>query len=90
MKITKVETFQLAWDEAKKARAAFVRIETEDGQFGLGEATPMSGGLAHLGVIASEMAPFLVGKDALDHAVLVDTLYHKCVKLGRKTSVTQR
>ncbi len=76
LKITKVETFQLAWDEAKKARAAFVRIETEDGQFGLGEATRWRAVLAHLNVIATEMAPFLVGKDALDHAVLVDTLYH--------------
>ncbi len=73
MKITKVETFQLAWDEAGKSRAAFVRIETEDGLFGLGEASPMQGGLASLTIIAADMAPFLVGKDALDHAVLLDT-----------------
>lgn len=88
MKITKVEAFQLAWDENKKSRAAFVRIETEDGQFGLGEATPMANGLAHLTVIAADMAPYLIGKDALDHAVLLDTLYHKCVKLGPEGVVT--
>lgn len=88
MKITKVETFQLAWDEAKKARSAFVRIETEDGLFGLGEASPMQGGLASLTIIAHDMAPYLVGKDALDHAVLVDTLLHRCVKLGPEGAVT--
>ncbi len=88
MKITKVEPFQLKWDEAGKARAAFVRIETEDGLVGLGEATPMQGGLAALTVIAADMAPFLVGKDALDHAVLLDTLYHKCIKLGPEGVVT--
>nr|WP_314260760.1 mandelate racemase/muconate lactonizing enzyme family protein [uncultured Devosia sp.] len=89
MKITKVETFQLAFDEAKpNNRSAFVRIETEDGQFGMGEASPMAGGLASLTIIAHEMAPFLVGKDALDHAVLIDTLYHKCIKLGPEGATT--
>jgi L-alanine-DL-glutamate epimerase-like enolase superfamily enzyme len=88
LKITKVEPFQLAWDEAGKSRAAFVRIETDEGLFGLGEATPMQGGLAHLTVIAADMAPYLIGKDPLDHAVLLDTLYHKCVKLGPEGVVT--
>lgn len=87
MKITKVETFQVKWDEGR-GRSAFVRIETEDGQFGLGEASPMSGGLASLIIIAADMAPYLLGKDALDHAVLLDTLFHKCVKLGPEGAVT--
>ncbi len=89
MKITKVETFQLAFDESKpNNRSAFVRIETEDGLFGMGEASPMQGGLASLTIIAHDMAPSLVGKDALDHAVLLDTLYHKCVKLGPEGATT--
>jgi L-alanine-DL-glutamate epimerase-like enolase superfamily enzyme len=83
LKITRIETFQLGWDPASPAnRSAFVRIEGEDGSFGLGEASPMHAGLASLGIIANDMAPFLVGKDALDHAVLLDTLLHRCIKLG--------
>jgi L-alanine-DL-glutamate epimerase-like enolase superfamily enzyme len=86
MKITKVDTFQIEWGEPgvprMGTRSAFVRIETEDGQFGLGEASPMQGGLASLVIIANDMASFLIGKDALDHAVLIDTLFHKCIKLG--------
>ncbi len=90
MKISRVETFQVEWGEAGKpgARSAFIRIETEDGLFGLGEASPMEGGIASLVIIARHMAPFLVGKDALDHAVLLDTLFHKCVKLGPEGAVT--
>lgn len=83
MKITQIETFQLCWDPMTPAnRSAFVRVEGEDGTFGLGEASPMHAGLASLGIIANDMAPFLIGKDALDHAVLLDTLLHRCIKLG--------
>jgi D-galactarolactone cycloisomerase len=83
LKITRVEPFQLVLGDGKNGpRTAFVRIETEDGQFGLGEASPMQGGHASLSVIARDMAPFLIGKDALDHAVLLDQLFHRCVKLG--------
>lgn len=89
MKISKVETFQLDWAEpGKGARSAFVRIETEDGLFGIGEASPMQGGLASLVIIAQDMAPVLIGKDVLDHAVLIDTLFHKCVKLGPEGATT--
>ncbi|OCJ04101.1 hypothetical protein A6U85_27415 [Agrobacterium sp. 13-626] len=83
MKITKIEPFQLSLgDGPNGAKSAFVRIETEDGEFGLGEASPMQGGYASLVVIARDMAPFLIGKDVLDHAVLLDELFHRCVKLG--------
>ena len=42
-KIKSVEAFQLPMGagEATSPRCAFVRIETEDGQFGLGEASPL-------------------------------------------------
>jgi D-galactarolactone cycloisomerase len=83
LKITKIEPFQLSLgDGPNGAKSAFVRIETEDGEFGLGEASPMQGGYASLVVIARDMAPFLIGKDVLDHAVLLDELFHRCVKLG--------
>jgi L-alanine-DL-glutamate epimerase-like enolase superfamily enzyme len=89
MKITKVETFQMEWGvPGKGSRSAFVRIETEDGLFGLGEASPMQGGLASLVIIANDMTPFLIGQDALDHAVLLDTLFHKCIKLGPEGATT--
>ncbi len=89
MKISKMETFQIEWGEpGNGSRSAFVRIEAEDGRFGLGEASPMQGGLASLVIIANDMAPFLIGKDALDHAVLLDTLFHKCIKLGPEGATT--
>ena len=91
MKITKVEPFQVNWGgvgEGFGARGAMVRIETEDGIFGLGEASPMEGGQVPLFVIARHIAPFLIGKDVLDHEVLQDTLWHKLVKLGPDYSVT--
>lgn len=96
MIIKRIDTYQMAWGEVgtsvktalSPARSAFVRIETEDGIFGMGEASPMYGGLASLTIIANHMAPELIGKDPLDHAVLLDTLWHKCVKLGPEGATT--
>jgi L-alanine-DL-glutamate epimerase-like enolase superfamily enzyme len=88
MKISKVETFLVRWgDIDRPAEATFgsatavVAIHA-DGMVGLGEASPMQGGVASLSVVAREVAPALVGADALDHAVLVDRLLHKLIKLG--------
>src|SRR5262249_50915963 len=80
MKITAVEAFQVAWapDDKPEQRSGFVRVVTDAGLSGLGEVSPMLGGRASLGVIADELAPELVGKDPLDHAVLLDRLLHKC------------
>ena len=90
MKITAVEPFQVVWDTAGWGGnpSAFVRITGEDGLYGLGEASPMAGGKASLGIVRDEIAPFLVGKDPLDHAVLVDTLFHTLVKLGPEGAAT--
>jgi L-alanine-DL-glutamate epimerase-like enolase superfamily enzyme len=91
VKITKVEPFHVDWGgkgDGNAARGAMVRIEIEDGTFGLGEASPMEGGDVPLLVIAKHMAPFLVGKDLLDHEVLQEQLWHKLVKLGPDYSVT--
>lgn len=90
MRIKSVEAAQVDWGTGGRAGpfSAFIRIETDEGLFGLGEASPMEGGLASLVIVAKHMAPFLVGKDPLDHAVLLDTLFHRCIKLGPEGAVT--
>src|SRR5438874_12657963 len=84
MKITEIEAFQVAWapEDKPEQRSAFVRVRGEDGLYGIGEASPMQGGLASLGIVAHNLAPELIGKDPLDHAVLLDAALHKFVKLG--------
>ncbi len=90
MKIQSVEPFQMIWGDAERpgSPSAWVRITADDGRFGIGEASPMQGGLASLGMIAHDLAPALIGKDPLDHAVLLETLFHKCVKLGPEGALT--
>lgn len=90
MKIRSVEALSVEMGDGTgwMPRSAFVRITTEDDIVGWGEASPMMGGLASLGIVARDMAPFLVGKDPLDHAVLVDTLMHRLVKLGPEGAAT--
>ncbi len=90
MKIEKIEAFQVAWapDDRPTQRSAFVRVHGDDGATGIGEASPMLGGIASLGIVARDLAPSLIGKDPLDHAVLLDRLFHSCVKLGPEGALT--
>src|SRR5947207_878225 len=90
MKITDVEAFQVSWgpDDKPQQRSAFVRVHGDDGLSGIGEASPMQGGVASLGIIARDIAPTLIGKDPLDHAVLLDTALHTFVKLGPEGALT--
>jgi L-alanine-DL-glutamate epimerase-like enolase superfamily enzyme len=90
VKITDIEAFQVAWtaDGKPEQRSAFVRIRGEDGLYGIGEASPMQGGLASLGIVAHNLAPALIGKDPLDHAVLLDSALHQFVKLGPEGALT--
>src|ERR1700739_4551149 len=90
MKIEKVEVFQVRWSPNDKPaqNSAWVRIRCDDGAFGIGEASPMLGGLASLGIIARDVAPAPVGRDPLDHAVLLDTALHRLVKLGPEGALT--
>ena len=89
MKIERIETFQVQWEDGTPyQRSAFVRIWTDDGQYGIGEASPMQGGLASLLMIQHDIAPALIGADPLDHAVLLDRLMHKLVKLGPEGALT--
>jgi L-alanine-DL-glutamate epimerase-like enolase superfamily enzyme len=90
MKITRIEAFQVAWAPSDKStqRSAFVRVHTDGGLIGLGEASPMQGGRASLGMIVHDIAPMLVGRDPLDHAVLLDQAMHTLVKLGPEGALT--
>lgn len=84
MKITRVEAFQMQWrpDDPPTARSAFVRVWCDDGHSGLGEVSPMQGGLASLSILQHHIAPAIIGADPLDHAVIHDRLLHRLVKLG--------
>ena len=90
MKITGIEAFQVAWapEDKPEQRSAFVRVRGEDRLYGIGEASPMQGGLASLGIVAHNLAPELIGQDPLDHAVLLDAALHKFVKLGPEGALT--
>jgi L-alanine-DL-glutamate epimerase-like enolase superfamily enzyme len=90
MKIRDVQVFQVQWapEDRPAQRSAWVRIHSDDGSFGIGEASPMQGGLASLGIVKHNLAPALIGEDSLDHAVLQDRLLHSFVKLGPEGALT--
>ena len=90
MKITRIEAFQVAWspDEKPQQHSAFVLIHTDTGLTGIGEASPMQGGRASLAIIRDDIAPLLIGRDPLDHAVLLDQALHTLVKLGPEGALT--
>ena len=81
MKIAKVEPFHVNWGGGR-TRSAWVRIWTDAGVYGLGEASPMSHGSASLEIIASSLAPPLLGADPLESRVLQDRLFHEHIKVG--------
>lgn len=89
-KIKSVEALQVTWAEAGVGgnRSAFVRITTEDGVVGYGEASPMQGGEHSLGIIRRDLAPKLIGADAFDQARLYDRLLHTFIKLGPEGGLT--
>ena len=90
MKIAKIECFSIKMGDGTgwMPKGAFVRITTDDGIEGYGEASPMMGGIASLGIVARDCAPVLIDRDPLDHAVLFETLFHKLVKLGPEGAAT--
>src|SRR6516165_4677877 len=90
VKIGDVEVFQVQWapEDKPAQRSAWVRVHCDDGSSGIGDASPMQGGLASLGILKHHLAPALIGKDPLDHAVLLDTLLHTFIKLGPEGALT--
>jgi L-alanine-DL-glutamate epimerase-like enolase superfamily enzyme len=90
MKITEIDAFQISWaaNDAPAQRSAFVIVRTDHGLFGIGEASPMQGGRASIGIIINDLAPMLIGQDPLDHAVLLDRAMHTLIKLGPEGALT--
>ncbi|MBV9865668.1 MAG: mandelate racemase/muconate lactonizing enzyme family protein [Abitibacteriaceae bacterium] len=79
MHIEKVEAFHVDWGGSK---SAWVRITTDNDEYGLGEASPMANGSASLEIIAGAFRPLLLQADPLAHRVLQDQLMHHHIKLG--------
>ncbi|MEF2072666.1 mandelate racemase/muconate lactonizing enzyme family protein [Consotaella aegiceratis] len=89
-KIRSVEALQIGWEpnEPPGRHSAVVRITTEDGIIGYGEASPMEGGLHSLGIVQRDLAPRIVGADPFDQGVLYDRLLHTFIKLGPEGALT--
>ena len=87
--IASVEAFQVLWkpDTPPGRRTAMVRVRTEGGLTGYGEASPMLGG-EHSLLVARDFAESLVGADPFDQAVIHDRLLHRYIKLGPEGAVT--
>jgi L-alanine-DL-glutamate epimerase-like enolase superfamily enzyme len=81
MKITAVDAFHVDWGGGRN-RSAWVRIRTDAGVDGLGEASPMVHGNASLEIIASAFTPMLLGADPLQSRVIQDRLFHEHIKVG--------
>jgi L-alanine-DL-glutamate epimerase-like enolase superfamily enzyme len=81
VKIARVEAFHVEWG-AGRNRSSWVRIWTDAGAYGLGEASPMVHGNASLEIIASAFSPMLVGADPLEPRVIQDRLFHEHIKVG--------
>ncbi|MGE5220819.1 MAG: mandelate racemase/muconate lactonizing enzyme family protein, partial [Omnitrophica WOR_2 bacterium] len=79
MKIKNVETFHVLWQAGK---SAWVRLTTDEGLYGIGEASPMADGNASLEMIHSAFTPYLIGQNPLDHRLIQDQIMHAHIKLG--------
>jgi L-alanine-DL-glutamate epimerase-like enolase superfamily enzyme len=81
VKIARVDAFHVSWGEGQ-SRSAWVRIWSDAGVYGLGEASPMVHGNASLEIVASAFTPMLTGADPLETRILQDRLFHQHIKLG--------
>jgi L-alanine-DL-glutamate epimerase-like enolase superfamily enzyme len=88
-RIASVEAFQVSWrpGDPPGRRSAFVRVRTEGGLTGYGEASPMMGG-GHSLLVVRDFAESLKGADPFDQAVIFDRLLHRYIKLGPEGAVT--
>jgi L-alanine-DL-glutamate epimerase-like enolase superfamily enzyme len=88
-RIASVEAFQVTWrpGDPPGRRTALVRVRTEGGLTGYGEASPMMGG-EHSLLVVRDFATSLEGADPFDQAMLHDRLLHRYVKLGPEGAVT--
>ena len=77
--IGRVEAFHVDWG-AGRSRSAWVRIWTDAGVDGLGEASPMVHGNASLEIIASAFTPMLLGADPLEPREVQDVVFRTPVQ----------
>ena len=66
MRIDRIDAFQVQWrpEDPPSARSAFLRVWSDDGRCGLGEASPMQGGLASLVILKHHIGPAIIGARA--------------------------
>ena len=59
MRIARIEAFQVQWrpEDPPSARSGFLRVWSDDGRCGLGEVSPMQGGLVSLAILKHHIAP---------------------------------
>ena len=77
MKITRIELLH-SYPVEGGWRPLFVRIHTDEGIFGDGEAALSYGGISNAAFgMLQDMAPKLIGMDPLDNEVIWEKLYHK-------------
>jgi L-alanine-DL-glutamate epimerase-like enolase superfamily enzyme len=88
-RIASVEAFQVTWrpGDPPGRRTAFVRVRSEGGLTGYGEASPMMGG-EHSLLVVRDFSESLKGLDPFDQAVIFDRLLHRYIKLGPEGAVT--
>jgi L-alanine-DL-glutamate epimerase-like enolase superfamily enzyme len=88
-RIESVDAFQVAWrpGDPPGRRTAIVRVRTDGGLVGYGEASPMMGG-EHSLLVLRHCADSLKGADPFDQAVIFDRLLHRYIKLGPEGTVT--
>ncbi len=88
-RIASVEAFQVRWrpGDPPGRRTAMVRVRTEGGLTGYGEASPMMGG-EHSLLVVRDFAESLEGANPFDQAVIHDRLLHRYIKLGPEGAVT--
>lgn len=80
MKIIKVQAFGVEWKP--KHTSAWVRIEDDQGRYGLGEISPMEGGRASMELVESSLTQVLMGAEPLDTSVLFHRMFHRFIKTG--------
>jgi len=88
LKIRDVQVFRVQWAPEERPPQRLGQVPCGDCSFGIGEASPMQGGLTSLLIVKHNLAPALIGEDPLDHAVLQDRLLHSFVKLGPEGALT--
>ncbi|WP_111536761.1 mandelate racemase/muconate lactonizing enzyme family protein [Palleronia aestuarii] len=88
-RIAGVEAFAVAWrpGDPPGRRTALVRVRTDSGLTGYGEASPMMGG-DHSLLVTRDFSASLTGADPFDQAVIQDRLLHRYIKLGPEGAVT--